>query len=320
VERRTIVGTGPIEDCAVEILKDFGEIVIAPDNREESLLPLLDDAVALIVRGDGRASSRLIAAAPRLRVIGRSGAGYENVDVHAATERGIPVIYTPGANAAAVAESALTYMLALCKRLAYWDRELKAGRWESRYGRPGGDLEGSVLGIIGFGSIGRKLAELVRPFAMQVLAYDPYVPAGIAADYDARLVSLDELAEKADFISLHTVLTSETAGLVNEDFLKKVKAGVYLINLSRGGVIENLDILYNALRNGIVGGIGLDVFDPEPPDTAHPIFSHPSVLCSPHALSMTAGALRAVFTRMAEDMAAYLRGELPCSVVNPDVL
>ncbi len=320
MEGGTIVGTGPIESCAAEILKEFGEIVIAPDNSEEALLPLLADAIALVVRGDGSASSRIIEAAPKLRVIGRTGAGYENVDVEAAVKRGIPVVYTPGANAAAVAESAFTFMLALCKRLLYWDRELKEGRWESRYGRPGGDLAGSVLGIIGFGSIGRKLAELATSFSMKVIAYDPYVSAETAAEYGARMVSLDELAGTADFISLHTVLTDETAGLIDKAFLKMVKPGAYLINLSRGGVIENLDILYNALKDGILRGIALDVFDPEPPDTGHPLFSHPAVLCSPHALSMTAGALRTVFTRMAEDMAAYLRGQRPRSVVNPDVL
>jgi len=320
MSRPTVVGTGPIDPIAAEILKPFGEIVIAPDPSEEALVPLLDKAVALVVRGDGKAGSRVIGAAPNLKVIGRTGVGYDNVDICAATSRAIPVVYTPGAGARAVAEGTVSLMLALCKNLFYWDTQLKAGNWQSRYQSVPGDLDGATLGIVGFGATGQMLAELVRPFNMSVIAYDPYAPEDRARELTTTLTGLEGLLQRSDFISIHAPMTEETRGLISRDRLEIVKPGDYLINMARGGLIESLDALHDALQAGKLAGVALDVFDPEPPDVSHPIFKLPNCLTTPHALGMSRGAMARVFRSMAEDVAAILSGERPRFVVNPEVL
>ena len=315
-----IVATGPIDEIAADILSPFGEIVIAADYSEETLLPLLEDAIGLVVRGEGVANARVIEAARDLKVIGRSGAGYNNVDIAAVTSRKIPVVYTPGANARAVAEAAITFMLTLCKKVFYWDQQLKSGNWQSRFQSKPQDLGGGTLGIIGFGSIGQMLAELICPFNMQVLAYDPYVLPGRTEELHVNLVGLNELLRQSNFICIHAALTDKTHDLINRERLSLVKPGSYLINLARGGLIESLDVLYEAMMNGTLAGVGLDVFEPEPPDVTHPIFKLPNCLTAPHALGMTPGAMAKIFKSMAEDMVAVLRGSRPRFVVNPEVI
>ena len=318
--RGVIASTGPVDPVAVALLEPHGDIVCAPDITEASLLAILGNAIGLIARGEGRISAPVIAAAPLLRVIGRTGAGYDNVDIAAATARGIPVLYTPGANARAVAEAGMSLLLALAKKLAYWDRQLKSGNWRSRYGERSADLEGSVLGIVGFGSTGQMLAALARPFGMTMLAHDPYARAEVAASLGVELTGLDALLSRADYVSLHVALTPQTRGMINRESVEKMKPGACVVNLARGGVIESLDVLHEALVSGHLSGVGLDVFDPEPPDVGHPLFALPQCLTSPHALAMTPGAMTKIFWVLAEDMASFFRGERPRWVVNPETL
>lgn len=320
MQTRTIVGTGPIAEVAVEILRPYGEIVIAPDGNESSLIPLLENAVAVVVRGEGSVSRTVIESAPNLKVIGRSGVGYNNIDIKAATDHRIPVVYTPGAGARAVAEAAMAMMLALCKNLAYWDEQMKTGRWNSRndFNR-NGDLDESTLGIIGFGRIGQLLAEMARPFNMTIIAHDPFVPPKLAVERSVELVELEDLLNCSDFICIHALLTDETRGLINRQRLEQVKRGACLINLARGGLVESLDILHDALEEGRLSAVGLDVFEPEPPDVSHPIFRMSNCLSAPHALGMTRRAMARIFTSMAEDMAAVLTGRQPQFVVNLEV-
>ena len=314
-----IVCTGPIYEVAEEILQPFGEIVVAPDYTAETLLSLLDGTIALVVRGEGIVNAEIIEAAKDLKVIGRSGVGYNNVDIAAATAHKIPVVYTPGANARAVAEAALTLMLALCKRVFYWDQQLKQGNWQSRFESKPGDLDGKTVGIVGFGNIGQAVAELLGPFNMSILAYDPYASEERAKQLNTALVSLEQLVRQSDFISIHAALSDDTRGLINNKLLKSVKPGAYLINLARGGLIESLDILFEALENGTLAGVGLDVFEPEPPDVSHPIFKHPNCITAPHALGMTPGAMTRIFDIMAAGMAEVLKGNRPQFAVNPEV-
>ena len=220
-----ILGTGPLDPVALELLRPFGEIVIAPDPSEATMLPLLERAIGLVVRGGGSATGRMIRAAHDLRVIGRTGVGYETVDIGAANECGIPVVYTPGVGSRAVAEAALTFMLALSKRLLHWDTQLKAGNWQTRFQSRPGDLEGATLGIVGLGNIGQCLAQLGHAFRMNMLAYDPYVPPQKAAELHVQLETLDNLLRRSDFISIHAPLTPETTGLINRERLKSVKRG-----------------------------------------------------------------------------------------------
>jgi phosphoglycerate dehydrogenase-like enzyme len=290
-----IVATGPVHPVAVEVL---GPIEVPEDWRS-----LLLEAEALIVRGDATVGEHELAAAPRLRVIGRSGVGVDRVDVAAAAARGIPVVVTPGANARAVAEGALTLMLALVKRLPELQRAVLERDWGARDRLELGDLEGATLGVVGYGRIGRELADMARALGMHVLAHDPLV--------DEATTPLDALFENADVVSLHAPLTDETRGIVGSELLARAKPGLVLVNTARGGLVSSLDDLLAALETGRLGGVGLDVFDEEPPDPSHPLFSHPRVVATPHALGLTVGAREAVFRAVAEGVAAVLRGETP---------
>ena len=293
-----IVATGPVHPVAVEIL---GPIEVAENWR--SLLP---DAEALIVRGDASVGQRELASAPRLRVIGRSGVGVDRVDMAATAACGIPVVVTPGANARAVAEGALTLMLALVKRLPELQRAVLERDWGARDRLELGDLEGATLGIVGYGRIGRELAEIARALGMHVLAHDPLV--------DEATTPLDALFENADVVSLHAPLTDGTRGIVGPELLARAKPGLVLVNTARGGLVSSLDDLLAALEDGRLGGVGLDVFEEEPPDPSHPLFAPPRVVATPHALGLTLAAREAVFRAMAEGVAAVLRGETPPNV------
>jgi len=314
-----IACSAPIDRIAIEILSPVGEIVVAPDHGEESLVKVVKDAAALILRGGAIANARVIQAASQLKVIGRPGIGYESVDIQAATARRIPVVYVPAAGARAVAEGAAALMIALCKRLVQWDRECKRGNWDSRYKSKPGDLEGSTLGIIGLGNSGQVLAQMMRPFNLRILACDPYAAADRARELNVELWSLEEMLPQCDLVSLHAPVTPETRAMINRRTLPLVKRGACLINIARGGLIESLDLLVEALETGALAGVGLDVFDPEPPDFSHPLFRQPNCLTTPHALAMTSGAMFKVFKSMAEDVAAVLTGRRPRCVVNPEV-
>ena len=314
-----IACSAPIDQIAIDILQPLGEFTIAPDHREASLIKAVKDADALILRGGAVGNAKVILAGERLKVIGRPGIGYESVDIETATARRIPVVYVPAAGARTVAEGAATLIIALCKRIVQWDQECKRGNWDSRYQSKPGDLDGATLGIIGLGNSGQVLAQLMRPFNTRILAYDPYASRDRAQELGVELVSLEEMLPRSDFVSLHVPVTAETRGLINSRTLKLIKRGACLVNIARGGLVESLDLLVEALQSGALAGVGLDVFEPEPPDFNHPLFRQPNCLTTPHALAMSTGAMFKVFKSMAEDVAAVLKGNRPRFVVNPEV-
>jgi D-3-phosphoglycerate dehydrogenase / 2-oxoglutarate reductase len=232
------------------------------------------------------------------------------VDVAAATARGIPVVLAAAAGAQAVAEGALALVLALAKRLPELDRAVKEGRWAERDRADVVDLHGADLGILGYGRIGRRLAALAAPFEMRVRFFDPYVEGSVA---------LDDLFAGSDVVSLHAPLTDATRGIVDARLLDRARPGLLLVNVARGALVRSLDDLLAALGRGRLGGVGLDVFEPEPPDVSHPLFAHPRVLCTPHALWRTPRALDGIFREMSEGVLAALRGERPPHVANPEL-
>jgi phosphoglycerate dehydrogenase-like enzyme len=292
-----IVATEVVHPVAEEIL---GPIVVSHDWRA-----LLPETEALIVRGGTVVTEDDLALAPRLRVIGRSGIGVDNVPVEAARARGIPVVVTPGAGARAVAEGALALILALVKRLPELGAAVREGRWSARDELELGDVDGATLGIVGYGRIGRELADLARGLGMRVLASDPNV--------DDAPTPLEVVFAESDVVSLHAPLLDETRGLVNRETLARAKPGLILVNTSRGGLVSSLDDLLGALESGRLAGVGLDVFETEPPDVSHPLFAHPRVIVTPHALGMTQRSRERIFREMAEGVAAVLRGEEPLS-------
>ncbi len=316
----TILATAPIDQTAIDILSPYGEIITAPDDSEETLVSLAADAEVIVVRGVAQITETIIEAAEKLKVIGRTGVGINNIDITSATARGIPVVFTPGANSRAVAEAAMAFLLALAKRVTYWDSQTKANKWNSRYHSMNDDLEGTTLGIVGFGNIGQQLARLATPFDMKIIACDPYTRPDIATELGVEMVPLDELIKRSKYISLHTVLTPETEGMINDKNLQYLQTGSYLVNLSRGEAIDSLDTILEALNDGRLAGAGLDVFVPEPADISHPIFKHPNFLTAPHVASLTKNAIDTIHLWMANDIKAVLEGERPKNLVNPEVL
>ncbi len=316
--RDLIVALGPVDGLVGDVLHPFGDVVeVAPDG--PSIQTLLADAIGLIARGTNVVDRRLLDAAPRLRVIGRSGIGFELVDLAAATARGIPVVVTPGAGSTAVAEGALALILHLVKRLGVLTDLVRDGRWPERETVAIGDLEGSTLGIVGFGRIGRRLAAFGAALGMRVVSADPFLAPGAASEANVELVDLGRLAEIADVISLHAPLTAGTSHLIDAAVLARVRPGTILVNCGRGGLLD-LDAAYAALVDGRLGGVGLDVFDPEPPTAeGHPIFRHPDVVLSPHVLGLSRLGRRRVFQDMAAGMAAVLGGGRAPHIANPAI-
>ena len=315
-----ILSTQPLDLYAEQTFARFGQFKIAAEPTLEGLMREIAPAIALVVRGQVQITAALMDAAPNLKVIGRTGVGFDTVDIDAATARGIAVVYTPGAGARAVAEAAFAFMLALCKMIAHWDHETKKGNWQARIASQGTDLDQKTLGIIGLGRIGQIVAKMAKPFEMNVVAYDPYLDPAVARALDVKLIDLDTLMAQADFVTLHCPQNDETMGLINRTRLKQMKPGAFLINLARGGVIESLDPIYEMLVSGHLRGAALDVFLVEPPDHTHPIFGLQNCLVSPHAMATSEGAMRRIYESMANDMAAILAGNAPQYIVNPEVL
>ena len=318
-DHHRILSTGPVLNITREILSPFASIEVAQATDESTLISLAEGAIGLIVRGVMPISRRLIEAGKDLLVIGRTGAGYDNVDIQAATERGIPVVFAPGAGTRAVAEGTILMLLALAKRLRELDEKTRAGDWSSRDEVAIGDLCGSTLGVIGLGRIGGQVGRLAQAFGMTVVAYDPVINEAAAEAAGVKLVSLETLLSTSDFISLHAPLNEHTRELLSAERLRSVKRGAILVNLARGGLLAGLDVLYEALESGRLAGLGLDVYPHEPPEVTHPIFKRADVLCTPHCMGLSSRAAHATFSMVSEGMADVLRGRVPLNVVNPQV-
>ncbi|MCL5045243.1 MAG: phosphoglycerate dehydrogenase, partial [Actinobacteria bacterium] len=237
------------------------------------------DYEAIVTRSETKVTAEVIAAAPKLKVVGRAGVGVDNIDVQAATEKGILVVNVPGANTVAAAEHALALILALARHVPQACDDLKGGNWK-RSKFAGVELRGKTLGIIGLGRIGTEVANRARAFEMRILAYDPYVTPARAEKIGAEVVPLEALLRESDFVSLHTAKTQETTGLLGPEEIAAMKEGARLINCARGGLVDE-DALYSALKEGKLAGAALDVFAQEPPGK-HPLFELPNVIAAPH--------------------------------------
>jgi len=314
-----ILVTGTTLPIVEELLGPFGQIEVARNTDEQSLIGLMNGTIAVIARGMTQISGSIIHAGKDLRVIGRTGSGYDSIDLEAANRRRIPVVYAPGAGARAVAEGTLCMILACAKRLKEFDIKTTNGQWEAREKFALGDLEEAVLGIVGLGRIGREVARLAKHFGMRILAYDPLISRQAAEHSGAELVELNELLAQADFISLHAPSNKQTRSMINRERLGQVKQGAVLINLARGGLLESLDVLDDSLASGRLAAVGLDVYPDEPPDPSHPIFRRPNVICTPHVMGLSQRAAQATFAVVSQGMAAVLAGKVPENVVNPEV-
>jgi D-3-phosphoglycerate dehydrogenase / 2-oxoglutarate reductase len=308
-----IVIAEKISAAAVEQLQEPGWTVLTADQLDGKLSEHLESADALIVRSAVQANAALLSHAKKLRVIGRAGVGVDNIDLDAATRQGIAVMNTPGANAVAVAEQTLGMMLAMARHLCRADALMHAGRWEKKSLR-GTELRGKTLGIAGLGRIGMEVARRARAFGMEIVGHDPFVSVGVAKEQAIRLVSLDELYAAADYITLHVGLTPQTAGMINEASLKKMKKGVRLVNCARGELVQEPDLV-QALKQGHVAAAALDVFNDEPLKSS-PLQTMENVILTPHVGGQTYEAQEAVGVQIAQQVREYLKHGVIQNAVN----
>jgi D-3-phosphoglycerate dehydrogenase / 2-oxoglutarate reductase len=309
-----------LSPAAVQIFKDRGVDVDFQPNLgkdKEKLAAAIDGFDGLAIRSATKVTAKLLDQAKGLKVIGRAGIGVDNVDIPAATARGIIVMNTPFGNSITTAEHAITLMLALARQIPEADASTRAGKWEkNRF--LGVEIFSKTLGVIGCGNVGSIVADRAIGLKMKVIAYDPYLSAERALDLGVEKVELDELWRRADFITLHTPLTERTRNLVNAETLALMKNGVRLINCARGELVDEA-ALCEALKSGHVAGAAIDVFAVEPA-TASPLFSLPNVVCTPHLGASTLEAQENVALQVAEQMSDYLlRGAITNAVNFPSI-
>ncbi len=296
---------------AVEIFKQRGiEVDLKVGLAPADLKAIIGNYDGLAIRSNTKVTADLLSAATKLRVVGRAGIGVDNVDVKAASQRGIVVMNTPFGNSITTAEHAIAMMFALARQIPQADRSTHAGKWEkSKF--MGVELTSKTLGIVGCGNIGSIVADRALGLKMKVVAYDPFLSIERAADLGVEKVDLDQLFARADFITLHTPLTDQTRNIINKNSIAKMKKGVQIINCARGGLVVEED-LKAALESGQVAGAGLDVF-PVEPAKENILFSNPNVIATPHLGASTSEAQENVALQVAEQMADYL---ISGSVVN----
>lgn len=302
----------------MKLLDGVSQVYVADNQDPNNYLDQMQDADALIVR-IAKCDGHAIEHSPNLKVIGRTGVGYDTVDVKKATELGIPVVITPGANNRSVAEHAVAMMFALSKNLVQAQNEMCAGNWEIRGAGKAFELEGKTVGVIGMGAIGRETAKICQSCGMKVAGYDPFMSRekieALGAKYYA---DYRELLKTADIITIHVPLTEETRNMIAKEQLASMKKTALIINCSRGGIINESDLV-QALREGVIAGAGTDVYCNEPPKTDDPLLNCPNLIVSPHSAAQTREAVIKMAQMCINGCLAVCRGEKWPYVADPKV-
>lgn len=304
-----IMFAGAFDASAVDEARSKGRVTVLDSYDQDALVQSMGDVDALLVRTDARVTRRVLENAPRLRVIGRGGTGLDNIDLQAARERGISVVYTPAAATDAVADLTVGMMIALLRQVTLVDGLVRAGRFdEARAQNIGAELSTLTLGIVGMGRIGKAVGRRCRlGFGMTVLYNDIVEPGPLT--FEATSASKEELFARCDVVSLHVPLTRETRGMISADALALFKHTAILINTARGAVVDDV-ALAGALRSAALGGAALDVFDPEPLPPDHPLLSAPHTVLTPHIGARTVGSLSRM-NDVVHDVLAVLEGRAP---------
>jgi D-3-phosphoglycerate dehydrogenase / 2-oxoglutarate reductase len=306
-----------LADPGIELLQRDFEVDVRLGLSPEELLGTIGEYDGMIIRSATRVTAEVIDRADNLKAIGRAGIGVDNIDIEAATKRGVIVANAPESNTVAAAEHTLGLMLASARRIPAADSSLRDGEWK-RGAFKGVEVSGKTLGLIGLGHVGAIVARGAHGMGMRVLAYDPYVSEDRMRQVNVeRAETTDEVFEQSDFVSLHVPRTPQTLGLVNEASLAKMKPSAYIINVARGGIVDET-ALYNALKEGTIAGAALDVFAEEP-TTQSPIFTLPNVVVTPHLGASTAEAQDRAGITAAEQVATALRGAVPLHAINAPV-
>ena len=293
---------------------EFKVTVLKQRLPEAELLPLVADVEALVVRSETKVTRKVIEAAPQLKVVGRAGVGVDNVDVDAATQRGIVVMNTPSGNTISTAELTFSMLMALARKIPQAHGSMKAGEW-NRKSFSGVELYNKTLGILGMGRIGSEVARRAIVFGMRVLAYDPYLTLSRANALQVELLELDDLLARADFITVHMPMSDETRGMINAAAFAKMKPGARILNCARGGIINETDLLA-ALQSGKVAGAALDVYETEPPPKDFPLRDLPQVIMTPHLGASTEEAQENVGIEVAEAITDFLVNGVVRNAVN----
>jgi D-3-phosphoglycerate dehydrogenase len=314
-----VLATDKVSNSGLRSLVDDDrfEVVFAHDSASSDFAAALEGAKALIVRSATTVDAALLDRGAHLKVIGRAGVGVDNIDIPAATERGIAVVNAPSGNTIAAAEMTMALILATLRHVAAADASLRAGRWDRNLFK-GAELRGRRLGLIGAGRIGAEVAIRCQAFGMDVIIFDPYLPEERADEIGSRLTDLDEVVKTSDVISLHVPLNEETRGIINEAAIMRMKSGTYVVNASRGGVVNEAD-LAAALESGHLGGAALDVYEDEPLNGESPLRNAPNLTLTPHLGASTVEAQEHVAVEVAENVAAVLEGDL-APALNKDQL
>ncbi|GAC1673468.1 MAG: phosphoglycerate dehydrogenase [Candidatus Acidiferrum sp.] len=295
-----VIVADKISERGIQLLKDTGWKVVL--TTKDNLIAEIADAEALIVRSATKVTEELLDKAPKLRAVGRAGVGVDNIDLEAATKRGILVMSTPGGSTVSVAEHTFALLLALVRELPKFDAAMRDGRWEKS--SSGAEVRGKTLGLVGLGRIGGEVAVRAEAFDMRVVAFDPFISEAAANELSVELVPLETLLADSDFISLHTAVSPQTKEMINAASIAKMKKGVRIVNAARGELINEAD-LAAAIKSGHVAGAALDVFAEEPPKNC-PLIGLPNVITTPHVAGSTAEAQEELGTQVAVQIKDYL--------------
>lgn len=321
MDKLKVLVSDPVSESGIAELKGNGEldVTVKTGLKEDQLLEIIPQFSALVVRSQTKVTAKVLEAATNLKVVGRAGVGVDNVDVEAATKRGIIVMNTPGGNTISTAEHAFSLMMSLARNIPQAHATVKAGKWD-RKNFEGVELYGKTLAVLGMGRIGTEYARRAMAFGMKVLAFDPYLSASRARTLQVELVeNLEDVLPRADFFTLHMPVTPETRHMLGAAQIAKMKKGVRIINCARGGLIDEA-ALYEALKSGQVAGAALDVYEVEPPPAEFALRDLPNVVFTPHLGASTAEAQESVGIEVAQQIrSALLEGEIRNAVNMPNI-
>lgn len=302
-----------IDQKGIDKLEEFADVVVDTSITPEELKKTIKDYDGIAIRSRTKMTADIIEAADNLKIIARAGVGVDNVDVEAATKKGIMVVNAPESTSITVAEHTMGLMLSVARKIAIADKSTKEGKWEKKLFK-GIELRGKTLGVIGMGRIGSQVVKRCKAFEMEAMAYDPYLPPEVAQKMGVKLTDLDDVLEHADVITIHVPLTPETNHLISTEQFEIMKDNAIIINCARGGIIDE-EALYDALKNNKIGGAALDVYEQEPPED-NKLMTLDNIVCTPHIAASTKEAQKGAAIIIADEIEDLYNGKTPNNIIN----
>lgn len=321
MKQNILIFNPTIFEVGLRMLEEHHHLITCPEKDEDTIIHYINNHhISAVVTRTERMTEKIFASCPSLKIVAQHGVGVDNIDVGAATENGVIITNVPDSNFSSVAEHALMMMLALSKNILQIDKEVRKGNWDYREQFVSSEIGGKTLGIVGLGTIGQELARKAKAFNMNVISFDPAVShEGMDVFGVTKCEGLEDCLSEADYISLHVPLNNHTHHLINESSLQQMKESAYLINLSRGPVVDE-GALYHALKNNVIQGAALDVMEVEPPVEDNPLFELDNIFLTPHTAGDTEEAKIRTAIFLAENVIACLQGKLPRNLFNIEVL